>query len=337
MQLDAQIPQELKEKVDRELEPEERILWMDMPIPTFFTRESKKIFLFGTVFTSFAIFWTFGAAGFTIPNLKEVSNPMQLVAILFPLFGIPFILIGFYMLANPLVAYRNAFKTVYVITDRRAITFESGWSKTIRSYPPSRLLNVYRKERRDGTGDVIISSEKWIESEDDKRSKDLGFFQIREPRAVEMMLRDLAKQSGIDVTIKPPSDAMVPDAGYYASLETTSNGKNLSQSKASTRIAKLIVVLIFTCLIGYNYNSSKLQDYEKGRSLTLNEYVEGFDDYKAELLRHDPLWQDILIAFIIVGFFFCSYELLGKGLGWILWRTYLARRHRISPWRRGKQ
>jgi len=42
MQLDAQIPQELQEKVDRELQPDERILWIDMPIPTFFTRESTK-------------------------------------------------------------------------------------------------------------------------------------------------------------------------------------------------------------------------------------------------------------------------------------------------------
>jgi len=338
MQLDAQIPQELKEKVDRELQPDERILWMDMPIPTFFTRESKKIFLFGIFFTSFAIFWTCGAAGFTIPNLKEVSNPFQLVSLLFPLFGLPFILIGFFLLLNPLFAYGKAFKTVYLITDRRAMTFEIGWSKTVRSYPPSRLLNVYREERRDGTGDVIISSENWIDSDEVKRSRYLGFFRIREPKTAEMMLRDLAKQSGIDVSIKPPSDSMIPDTErYYASLETTLNEGNLTQSKASTRIGKLIVVLIITCLIGYNFNSSSLQDYEKGQSLTLNEYIKGFDDYKAGLLHHDPLWLDILIAFLIVGFFFGSYELSGKGLGWILWRITLARRRRASPWQRENQ
>ena len=142
-----------------------------------------------------------------------------------------------------------------------------------------------------------------------------------------MMLRDLAKQSGIDVSIKPPLDSMVTDTQrYYASIEATLNEGNLTQSKASTRIAKLIVVLIFTCLIAYSINSSSLQDYEKGQNLTLNEYVEGFDDYKASLLLYDPLWYDFLIAFIMVGFFFCSYELLGKGVGWILWRTILARR-----------
>ena len=97
MQLDAQIPEELKEKVDRELQADERILWIDMPIPKFFTHEITKIFLIGIFFTLFACLWTGAAAGFTIPDLREVSNPMQLVGILFPLFGIPFILIGLFM------------------------------------------------------------------------------------------------------------------------------------------------------------------------------------------------------------------------------------------------
>ena len=338
MQLDPQIPPELKEKVDQELQPDERILWMDMPIPKFFTRESKNLFLVGIVVTSFAIFWTCGAAGFTIPNFKEVSNPSQLVPLLFPLFGIPFILIGLIMVLNPLYTYGKAFKTVYLITDRRAITCEMGWSKTVRSYPPSRLLDIHRKERRDGTGDVIISSEKWIDKDDVERSRDLGFFEVREPKKVEMMLRDLAKQSGIDVGIKPPSDSPVPATEpYYASPETSLDEGDLTPSKASTRVGKLIVVLILTCLIGYSYNSSSLQDYEKGQSLTLGEYAEGFHDYKRELLLHDPLWEDILISFLLVGFFFGSYELSGKGLGWILWRISLARRRRTSLWRREKQ
>ena len=131
---------------------------------------------------------------------------------------------------------------------------------------------------------------------------------------------------------------MAPDTEhYYASFETTFNGRVLTQSKASTRIGKLTVVLILTCLIGYSINSSSLQDYEKGKSLTLNGYVEGYEDYKASLLDYDPLWLDILIAFFIVGFFFCSYELLGKALGWILWRTILTRRGRASPWRSERQ
>lgn len=335
MQLEAQIPQGLKEKVDRELQPDERILWMDIPIPTFFTPESTKIFIFGIFFTSFAVFWTFGAAGFAIPNLEEVSNPFQFISILFPLFGLPFILIGLFLLLNPLFAYAKALKTVYLITDRRAMTFETGWSKTVRSYPPSKLLDVYRKERGDGTGDVIISSENWTDSDDVKRSRDLGFFRIRAPRTVEMMLRDLAKQAGIDVSIKPPSESMMPATEpYYASLEATLNEGNLTQPRASTRIGKLIVVLIFTLLIGYNFNSSSLQDYKKGQSLTLNEYVKGFEDYKAGLLHYDPLWLDVFAAFLIVGLFFGSYELSGKGLGWILWRITQARRRRTSQWRR---
>jgi len=75
----------------------------------------------------------------------------------FPLFGVPFILVGFGMLSGPIWAYRKALKTVYVVTNRRAITLDGGRTVAIRSYPPDRLADVYRKERKDGTGDVLIS------------------------------------------------------------------------------------------------------------------------------------------------------------------------------------
>jgi hypothetical protein len=61
------------------------------------------------------------------------------------------------MLSGPIWAYRKALKTVYVVTNRRAITFDGGRTVAIRSYPPDRLADVYRKERKDGTGDVLIS------------------------------------------------------------------------------------------------------------------------------------------------------------------------------------
>ena len=176
MQSTEQIPRELEERVERELQPGERISWIEMPIPTFFTPKSTQIFLFAIVWTLFAIFWTYAAAGFKIPEFKAGSDTFQVLQFLFSLFGLPFILIGLGMLSSPLFEYRKALKTVYVITDRRAITFEAGWSKRVRSYPPSKLLNVYRKERRDGTGDVIISIDKWVDSEGDTRTKDLGFF-----------------------------------------------------------------------------------------------------------------------------------------------------------------
>jgi hypothetical protein len=185
MRMNTVIPRLLEEKVDHELEPGERIEWIDMPIPRFFTPASTGAFLFAIPWTAFAIFWIYAASGFKIPDLREGFD-------LFPLFGVPFVLIGFAMLSSPLWTWRKALGTVYVITNKRAITFDGGWSTTIRSYPPQKLQDLYRKEKRDGSGDVIIARRAWRDSEGDRRSEELGFLRIRNPKEIEQMLKKLA-------------------------------------------------------------------------------------------------------------------------------------------------
>jgi hypothetical protein len=160
-----------------------------MPVPRYFTPAATAGFLFGIPWTAFAIFWTVGAAWGT--SKAGDAGPFRA----FPLFGVPFILVGLGMLSGPIWAYRKALKTVYVITNRRAITFDGGRTVTIRSYPPERLTDVYRKERKDGTGDVIISRRAWRDSDGDRQSEELGFLRVREPKTVGVMLKHLAEQA----------------------------------------------------------------------------------------------------------------------------------------------
>ena len=189
MQPEGQVPYDLRERVDRELEPGERVQWLEMPVARYFTPAALGAFLFGIPWTAFAIFWTAGAAWGTT---RSAAGGLFHV---FPLFGVPFILIGLVMLSAPIWAYRKALKTVYVITDRRAITFDGGWTTTIRSYGPEQLNEVYRKERKDGTGDIIIARRAWRDSDGDRRSEELGFLRIRDPKTVEAMLKGLAART----------------------------------------------------------------------------------------------------------------------------------------------
>jgi hypothetical protein len=159
-----------------------------MPTARFFTPVSTGVFLFAVPWTAFAIFWICGASDFKIPDFQEGFD-------IFPLFGVPFLLIGLAMLSSPLWAYKKALKTIYVITDRRAITFDGGWSTTIRSYPPDKLQDIYRKEERDGSGDVVITRRAWRDSEGDRQTDELGFLRIRNPKEIEKMLKELAEQS----------------------------------------------------------------------------------------------------------------------------------------------
>ena len=179
------IPGELRSKVDEELEPGEAIQWMDGPVPKFFTSKSTGAFVFGIPWTAFAVFWTFMVH-------KAGSSPGNDTGNLTYLFGIPFILIGFLLLTSPLFEYRRSFRTVYVVTNRRAIILEGKTTTTIKSYPPRKLKNLYRKERGNGTGDVVLEQHYWRD-EGSMNSEEIGFTQINSVKDVEAMLKRLAE------------------------------------------------------------------------------------------------------------------------------------------------
>ena len=183
--VDAMVPMELRERVERELEAGERVVWMERPIGRMWTTVSVAAFLFGIPWTGFAVFWMLGAAGFEWPDFREGES-------FFCLFGLPFILIGLGMLSSPLWVRRLARRTVYAITDRRAISIAGLWWTTVRSFYPAQLGEVYRRERRDGSGDVIIGQRAWRDSDGDRQTVEVGFEGVRDARGVEGRLRELA-------------------------------------------------------------------------------------------------------------------------------------------------
>ena len=113
---------------------------------------------------------------------------------MFTLFGLPFILIGIGLLSSPLWAYRNARKTVYVITDRRALLIQGSRSLTIRSFLPAQLSAIYRKEKRDGSGDIILSQWFYRDSDGDRQSEEIGFLRVKDANDIERRLKVLAQR-----------------------------------------------------------------------------------------------------------------------------------------------
>ncbi|NJO26394.1 MAG: hypothetical protein HC874_01820 [Richelia sp. SL_2_1] len=97
------------------------------------------------------------------------------------------------MLSSPLREWFKAFRTVYLITDKRAISIESGLLTSIRNYAPSQLKDLYRKDKRNGTGHIIITTRLRRGNDGDSWSEDIGFMNIRNPKEVEKLLRQLAK------------------------------------------------------------------------------------------------------------------------------------------------
>ena len=143
---------EVRQRVEPELRSGEKLIWAEQPPPHIFRKQSLGIVLFSIPWTAFSVFWMFGAAHGMQP-FRE-SNVFSF----FPLFGLPFVGIGILMFFSPLLYGRKARQTVYVITDQRVIIIEGRafGAASVQTYMPQRLTGMSRKERADGSGDLIF-------------------------------------------------------------------------------------------------------------------------------------------------------------------------------------
>ena len=191
------LPPDVRSRVQSELDSGERLLWAAQPDPKRFARGSLAIVLFGLPWTAFALFWIFMASGGLWGlfdggmDVPSDQMPFQLFSICFPLFGLPFVLIGLGMLSAPYWAKRKALRTAYAVTDRRVILLEAGFwnSVTTRTYMPAQLQRMTRTERPDGSGNLILEDYTWRDSDGDRRHGQHGLMAIDRVRDVEELIR----------------------------------------------------------------------------------------------------------------------------------------------------
>ncbi len=195
MSCETTLPRETAALVGAELLPGERISWVGQPIPGRFARKSIAIVLFGIPWTAFAVFWMVGA-GIGTWKSSFKGGGFGLFS-LFPLFGLPFVLIGIGMLSSPYWMRRKARRTAYVITDRRALVFDAGgWSgTTIRSFEPDRLCDLRRIQNNDGSGDIIFERQWRSDNDGGRQSTDIGFLAIADVKSVEDSIRALVART----------------------------------------------------------------------------------------------------------------------------------------------
>ena len=180
--------------VEAELEPGERLLWWARPLAGRLAIKTLPIILFGIPWTAFALFWMWGASGFGHTPKSDDAGPFRF----FFLFGLPFVLIGLGMLSAPYWAWRKGQRTVYAVTDRRAIIFAASlWgSSNIRSFAPAALADLERKQRPDGSGDIIFCREvSPINTNNRTRQTEIGFVGVANVKQVETLLKALAQDA----------------------------------------------------------------------------------------------------------------------------------------------
>ena len=185
------LPQELQTRVESELVEREELLWVGQPRPNAFLRGTIPSFLFAIPWTAFALFWTCMAAG-GINNFTQIDHgPPGVIRYAFPLFGVPFILIGLGMLSTPpLLARSRARRTVYAVTNQRVIAWEAAFrSVSVRTYGSADLGEITRMERADGSGDLHFENSSWSTRLQNRRSVPSGLVGIADVRGVEALIR----------------------------------------------------------------------------------------------------------------------------------------------------
>lgn len=136
---------ELPEDIRRELEAGEQVVWSGRPRQGLVLRGSDAVAIpFSLLWCGFAIFWELGVVTSNAP-------------VFFILWGIPFVLVGLYMVIGRFFydAHQRA-HTFYAVTSERILIVSGMFSRRVKSLSLSTLTDVSLTESRSGEGEIAF-------------------------------------------------------------------------------------------------------------------------------------------------------------------------------------
>lgn len=188
----SSLPRHLRDAVVKEFAGE-TILWVGRPSAMRTFLVATLIWLFAVPWTAFSFGWEFMALQGWISG-KPAPSPTHLVmGFVFPLFGLPFIAVGFGMMAVPFLAWSSARRTVHVVGERRLVTMSVGRRLKVKSYPKDQNVRTKRSEKRDGTGTLHVVTGVRRDSDGDRHESTEVLYGIRDVRMVEQLVAPYAK------------------------------------------------------------------------------------------------------------------------------------------------
>jgi hypothetical protein len=142
-----------KREIDGELETGERLLWSGQPRQGLLLRSGDWFMIpFSLLWGGFAIFWELGVLG-----MVAMGGSPQPMSVVMALFGIPFVLVGLYMIVGRFfVDARARANTYYGVTDHRAIIVSGLLSRRVTSLPFRGMLQITINENSDRSGTITF-------------------------------------------------------------------------------------------------------------------------------------------------------------------------------------
>jgi hypothetical protein len=136
------------------LDADETLLWSGFPPQGILLRPSDWLAIpFSLLWGGFAIAWEL-AVFVGEPDVPDQFNSWDIG---FALWGVPFVLVGLYLIAGRffIEAARRAY-TIYAVTDQRAIVLTNFLAQNIRSIPLSGLTEIGLSKKADGRGTIAL-------------------------------------------------------------------------------------------------------------------------------------------------------------------------------------
>ena len=163
----------------------EQVTWVGTPHPLRYGLLALPVFVSGLVIAGFSAFILAGVFDFQWPDPVWKFEPLAWG-------GLAGMLLGLGMMLWPLWLVFKAARTIYVITNQRAIIFDGGlFATVVRSFEADRLRDLRRRQYRDGSGDVIFDKAcDQIETTGPADST-AGFYAVADVRSVERAVRRL--------------------------------------------------------------------------------------------------------------------------------------------------
>jgi Bacterial PH domain len=142
-------------EISQELDSGEKLLWSGRPRQGIVFRSSDIFFIpFSLMWGGFAIFWELGVL---FATSRSPSKTPDLVRFVFPLWGLPFVAIGLYLIFGRFFVDRaQRAKTTYGITNCRVIIRSGLFSRTTKSLNLRTLSDVTLAEKSDGSGTITL-------------------------------------------------------------------------------------------------------------------------------------------------------------------------------------
>jgi Bacterial PH domain len=151
-------PNDAQLRAQSELQSGESLYWTGTADPVRASLSALPAALFGIPFAGFAIFWITQAYHATSMMSKSAHNSFASGFRVFPLFGLPFLLIGLGIVLAPLWALLKSGSTVYAVTNQRVMIISGGSTRSVKSVTPADIVSIDHRERPDGSGDIVIQT-----------------------------------------------------------------------------------------------------------------------------------------------------------------------------------